>query len=50
MQRRFAGVPCDVVEKVREGERVVQVEGGIRVGVARATGVSFLFLFLFSLL
>jgi len=47
MQQPFAGMPCDVVEKVREVERVVPVEGRIRVGGARATGVSFLF---FSLL
>jgi len=45
MQRHFAGVPSDVVEKVREVERVVPVEGGIRVGGARAMGVSFLFFF-----
>ena len=49
MQRRFAGVPSDVVEKVREVERVVPVEGRIRVGGARATGVSFLFFFLLFL-
>jgi len=43
-------VPSDVVEKVREVERVVPVEGRIRVGRARATGVSFiLFLFFFVL-
>jgi len=47
MQRPFAGVPSDVVEKVREVERVVQVEGPIRVGGARATGGSFLFFFVF---
>jgi len=47
MQRPFAGVPSDVVEKVREVEREVPVEGRIRVGGARATGVSFLFCFLF---
>jgi len=35
------------VEKVREVERVVPVEGRIRVGGARATGGSFLFFFLF---
>jgi len=40
-------VPSDVVEKVREVERVVPVEGRIRVDGARATGVSFLFFFLF---
>ena len=34
------------MEKVREVERVVPVEGRIRVGGARATGVSFLFVFL----
>jgi len=45
MQRPFAGVPSDVVEKVREVERVVPVEGRIRVRRARATGVSFLFSF-----
>lgn len=50
MQRPFAGVPSDVVEKVREVERVVPVEGRIRVGGARATGVSFLFFFLFFVL
>jgi len=53
MQRPFAGLPSDVVEKVREVERVVPVEGRIRVGRARATGVSSLFfflLFLFKLL
>jgi len=43
MQRPFAGVRSDVVEKVREVERVVPVEGRIRVGGARATGFSFLF-------
>jgi len=47
MQRPFAGVPSNLVEKVREVERVVPVEGRIRVGGARATGVSFLFFFLF---
>jgi len=46
MQQPFAGVPSDVVEKVREVERAVPVEGPIRVGGARATGVSFLFIFL----
>jgi hypothetical protein len=50
MQRPFAGVPSNVVEKVREVERVVPVEGRIRVGGARATGVSFLFFFLFFVL
>jgi len=50
MQRPFAGVPSDVVEKVREVERGVPVEGRIRVGGARATGVSFLFLFPFFVL
>jgi len=47
MQRPFAGVPSDGVEKVREVDRLVPVEGGIRVGRARPTGVSFLFFFLF---
>jgi len=47
MQRPFAGMPSDVVEKVREAERVVLVEGRIQVGGARATGVSFHFIFLF---
>jgi len=37
-------VPSDVVEKVRELERVVPVEGRIWVGGARAMAV-FLFLF-----
>jgi len=46
MQRPFAGVPSDVVAKVREVGRVVPVEGRMRVGGARATGVSFLFFFL----
>ena len=46
MQRRFAGVPSNVVEKVREVERLVPVEGRIRVGGARPTGVSLLFVFL----
>jgi len=46
MQRPFAGVPSDVVEKVREVQTVVPVEGRIRVDGARATGVSFLFFFL----
>jgi len=50
MQRPFASVPSDVVEKVREVERVVPVEGHIRVGGARATGVSLLFCFLFFVL
>jgi len=40
-------VPSDVVEKVREVGRVVPVEGRIRVGGARAMGVSFLFVVLF---
>ena len=40
-------MPSDVIEKVREVEKVVAVEGRIRVGGARATGVSFLFCFLF---
>ena len=47
MQRPFAGLPSDVVEKVREVEREVPVEGPIWVGGARATGVSFLLFFLF---
>jgi len=49
MQRPFAGVPSDVVEKVREVERVVPEEGRIWVGGARATAVSFLFFFSFFL-
>jgi len=49
MQRPFSRVPCDVVEKVREVERVVPVESRIQVHVARATGVSFLFFSLFFL-
>jgi len=49
MQRPFAGVPPKVVEKVREVERVVPVDEGIRVGGARATGVSFLFYICFFL-
>jgi len=48
MQRHFAGMPCDVVEKQSEVERVVPVEGRLWVGGARATGLSFLF-FLFFL-
>ena len=40
MQRDFAGVPADLVEIVREVEWVVPVEGRIRVGGARARGVS----------
>jgi len=47
MQRPFARVPSDVVEKVREAERVVLVEGRIWVDGARAMGVSFLCFFLF---
>jgi len=47
MQTPFAGVLSDVVEKVRDVVMVVPVEGRIRVGGARATGVSFLFFFLF---
>jgi len=50
MQRPFAGVPSDVVGKVRDVERVVPVEGRIRVGGATATRVSFLSFFLFFLL
>jgi len=50
MQRPFAGVPSDVVEKVREVERVVPVEGCIGVGGARATRGSFLFFFLIFVL
>jgi len=49
MQQPFASVPSDIVEKVREVERVVPVVGRIRVGGARATRVSFLFFFLFFL-
>jgi len=49
MQRPFTGRPSDVVEKVREVQRVVPVEGPIRVGGARATpGVSFLCFVSFS--
>jgi len=47
MQQPFASVLSDVVEKVREVERVVPVEGRIPVGGARAMGVSFIFFFLF---
>jgi len=47
MERPFAGIPSDVVEKVRQVERVVAVEGGIRVGRARATGLSFLLFVVF---
>jgi len=47
MQRPFAGVPSDAVAKVKEVEREVPVEGRMRVGGVRATGVSFLFFFLF---
>jgi len=44
-------VPSNVVEKVREVERVVPVEGRIRISWARATGVSFFyFLFFFFVL
>jgi len=50
MQRPLAGVPSDVVEKVREVKSVVPVEGCIEVGGARATGVSFLFFFFFFVL
>jgi len=42
MQRPFAEVSSDVVEKVREVERLVLVEGRIWVGGARAVSVSFL--------
>jgi len=45
MQQPFAFVASDVGEKVREVERVVPVDGRIRVGGARAAGVSFFFLF-----
>jgi len=47
MQGPFAGVPSNIVEKLREVERVVPVEGYIQVGGARDTGVSFLFFFSF---
>jgi len=47
MQRPFAGMPSGLVEKVRQVEMVVPVEGRIRVIGARATGVSFLFFFVF---
>jgi len=47
MQRPFAHVLSNVVEKVRKVERVVPVEGSIRIGGARATAVSFLFFFSF---
>jgi len=40
-------VRSDVVEKVREVERMVPVEGRIRVGGARAKGVHFLSFFFF---
>jgi len=46
MQGPVAGMLSDVVEKVRERERVVPVEGRIRVGGARAAGVSFVLSFL----
>jgi len=49
MQRPFAGVPSDRVEKVREVQRLVPVEERIRVGAARAMRVSFLFFSLFFL-
>jgi len=45
MQRPFPGVRSGVVEKVRDVERVVPVEGRIRVGGARARGDSFLLFF-----
>ena len=45
MQRPFAGIPSDVVAKVREVKRVVPVEGRMRVGGARATAVTFLLFF-----
>jgi len=47
MQRSFAGMPTNVVEKVRDIDRVVPVEGHIRVGGPRAMDVSFHFFFLF---
>jgi len=47
MQRPFASVPSDVVDNAMEVERVVAVEGQIRVRGARATGFSFLFFFAF---
>jgi len=50
MHPPFAGVPSDVVGKVREVEKVVPVVGRIRVGGARATGVAFLYFFLFFVL
>jgi len=37
----FADVPCDVVGKLSELERVVPVEGCIRVGGERPAGVFF---------
>ena len=45
MQRPFASMPSDVVDNAMEVERVVAVEGQIRVRGARATGVSFLVFF-----
>jgi len=49
MQGPFAGVPSDAVEK-REVKRVVLGEGCIRVGRARASGVSFFSFFFFFVL
>jgi len=49
MQRPFPGLPSEVVEKVRDVERVVPIEGRILVGGARATGISFPFFCLFFL-
>ena len=43
MQRPLASVLSDVVRKLSEVERVVPVDGRIRVGGARATGVPFPF-------
>jgi len=48
MQRPFAGVRSDIVEKVREVGRVIPVQRGIRVGGARATAVSSPFFFSLS--
>jgi len=44
MQQRFAGVPPGIVEKAREVERLVPVEGHIQVGRARAAIISLVFI------
>jgi len=49
VQRPFAGVPSDIVEKGRVVERMVPVEERIRVGGARVTGVSFVVFFSYFL-